>query len=114
MPAGELSYNGVATGIARESATYDLFVINNPRAYLQPGTNVIAIQVANIALTNVDAYMDLRLSALTGTPNNGPTPGARNSVYATNAPPQIRQADQSPEQPTAAHPATISPHVTAP
>jgi hypothetical protein len=114
MPAGEVPYNGVATGIARESALYDLFVINNPRAFLQPGTNIIAFQVANVALSNADAYIDVRLSALTGTPNNGPTPGARNSVYATNAPPQIRQVDHSPEQPSAGDAVTITAKVTDP
>jgi hypothetical protein len=115
MPAGEVPYTGVATGAARESSNYDPFIINNPRAYLVPGTNVIALQVANVLLSgSTDAFIDVRLSSFTGTPGNGPTPGARNSVYATNAPPQIRQVAHTPEQPKSGDPVTITAKVTDP
>jgi hypothetical protein len=45
---------------------------------------------------------------------NGPTPGARNSVYATNAPPQIRQVAHTPEQPNAGDDVTITAKMTDP
>ena len=47
-----------------------------------------------------------------GSANRGPTPGAINSVYATNLPPQIRQVDHSPQQPAAGQPVTITAKVT--
>lgn len=43
-----------------------------------------------------------------------PTPGARNSVYATNLPPAIRQVDNSPSQPAANQPTRITAKVTDP
>jgi len=43
-----------------------------------------------------------------------PTPGAQNAVYADNIPPQIRQVDHSPEQPTSSDTVTITCKVTDP
>lgn len=43
-----------------------------------------------------------------------PTPGARNSVYTENAPPQIRQVAHSPKVPSATDPLTITAKVTDP
>ena len=43
-----------------------------------------------------------------------PTPGARNSVAADNAPPQIRQVSHNPEQPASAQIVTITAKITDP
>ena len=43
-----------------------------------------------------------------------PTPGAKNSVFAENAAPQMRQINHSPEQPTAEDAVTITTYVTDP
>jgi hypothetical protein len=43
-----------------------------------------------------------------------PTPGAQNSVFATNAAPNIRKVGHLPEQPTAADPVVITAKVTDP
>jgi hypothetical protein len=43
-----------------------------------------------------------------------PTPGSQNSVYTTNAPPQIRQVDHEPEQPSSNLPVIITAKVTDP
>lgn len=43
-----------------------------------------------------------------------PTPGAQNSVFAANAPPQIRQVAHSPKQPTTRQPIVITAKVTDP
>ncbi len=43
-----------------------------------------------------------------------PTPGARNSVFATNAPPQLRQVSHEPEQPKSGDRVRISARVSDP
>ena len=43
-----------------------------------------------------------------------PTPGAANSAYAINVPPQIRQVKNNPEQPLSSEPVTITTKVTDP
>ena len=43
-----------------------------------------------------------------------PTPGARNSIAADNAPPQIRQVSHDPEQPVSAQIVTITAKITDP
>jgi hypothetical protein len=44
----------------------------------------------------------------------GGTPGAVNSAWASNAPPQIRQVDHSPQQPKSAKPIVVTAKVTDP
>jgi len=74
MPAGEVAYNVLASGPTRESANYDLYILNNARNYLRVGTNVIAMQVHNIQLANEDCYVDLRLRAQIGPSSFGRPP----------------------------------------
>jgi len=115
LPATEVPYDATATGTARESNNYDLFNLDNAVGYLRPGTNILAVQVHNILLSgSSDAFFDCRLIALTGPPSHGPTPGRVNSVYATNAPPQIRQVDHSPKQPGSGQAVTITAKITDP
>jgi hypothetical protein len=45
---------------------------------------------------------------------NGPTPGRTNTVFATNAPPQIRQVEHSPNEPTSGQSVKITAKVTDP
>jgi hypothetical protein len=114
ISTGEVPFDGTA-GPAREDGSYNTFVLNSPRTYLVTGTNVIAVQAANSSLTaSSDFYFDMRLLAQTGSANRGPTPGAINSVYATNLPPAIRQVDHSPNQPPSGQPVRITAKVTDP
>jgi hypothetical protein len=114
ISTNELPFNGVA-GVAREDAKYNLFTLSAPGFYLAPGTNVIAVQAHNSSLAgNNDFFIDIRLLAQYGPPNRGPTPGGRNSVYATNAPPQIRQVAHQPEQPSAGQAVKITAKITDP
>ncbi|MCD6303643.1 MAG: lamin tail domain-containing protein, partial [Planctomycetes bacterium] len=46
--------------------------------------------------------------------SGGPTPGAQNSVFADNAPPQLRQVSHSPKQPAGGEPVTITVKATDP
>ena len=43
-----------------------------------------------------------------------PTPGARNSVFTEDVPPQIRQVDQKPKMPAAGEPLTVTARITDP
>lgn len=114
MPAGEVPYNGTASS-ARESADFVQVPISSPQNFLVPGTNLIAVQAANSSLGNSsDFFFDLRLSARTGASSRGPTPGRLNSVFVTNAPPQIRQVQHVPKQPTAGQPVRITAKITDP
>ncbi len=112
ISAGELAYDGSA-GPAREDLTYNALSLNWPQTFLVTGTNVIAIQAANSSLGgSSDFFLDVRLQASSGPSARGPTPGAINSVFATNLPPAIRQVEHNPEQPMAGTPVTISAKVT--
>ena len=113
ISTNEVPYNGTATA-PRENFNYDTFNLTTPQQYLVPGTNVIAVQVANTTIDNIDLFWDARLLAKTGPPAHGPTPGALNSVYATNAPPQIRQVDHSPSEPHSGEVVTVTAKITDP
>ena len=115
MPDRNVAYNETATGDAREGRAYDEFTVSSPAAFLQAGENVIAVQAHNISLSgSSDAYADIRLVALLGSGGAGPTPGARNAVYETTLPPQIRQVNHSPEEPRAGQAITITAKITDP
>lgn len=85
-------------------------------AYLQIGTNTIAVQVLNGTLSSSDLSIDLELK--TPPPSTValamPTPGTINSTFSTIAPPQIRQVDHVPEQPISGEAVTITAKVTDP
>ena len=85
-------------------------------SYVVEGSNTIAIQAFNDRIASSDFGLDLELIR----PMSGdeqpprPTPGARNSNFAANAAPAIRQVDHSPEQPATGEPVVISARVTDP
>ena len=111
---GEVPFDGTA-GPAREDGSYNRFDLNSPQTYLVAGANIIAIQAANSSLTaSSDFFLDLRLLAIIGPANHGPTPGRINSVYATNLPPAIRQVDHSPKQPAPDQSVKITAKITDP
>jgi hypothetical protein len=114
MPKGEVPYNGTATS-ARESIEFAQVPVSSPQNFLVEGSNVIAVQVANASIGNSsDFFFDLRLSARTGSVSQGPTPGAQNSVFAANAPPQIRQVRHQPKQPKSGEPVLVTAKITDP
>src|SRR5213076_3221989 len=98
---GDVAYDVIATGSARESANYDTINLPAPSGYLQQGQNIIAIQAANILKSgSSDFYLDVALIGRSGG-GVGPSPLARNNSFADNLPPAIRQVDHSPNQPQA-------------
>ena len=114
MAAGEVAFDATAT-TTREDASEEVNILPSPKAYLRPGVNVLAIQLHNVSLGgSSDCFIDVRLRADIGSARRGPTPGARNSVFATNAPPQIRQVEHQPEQPGSGEVVRIMAKVTGP
>ena len=113
ISTAEVPYNGTATS-ATEDNTYRTFNLNSPGVYLLPGTNVIAVQVHNSGTNSSDCFFDARLTALSGPTGSGPTPGRINAVFATNAPPQIRQVEHAPNQPRGGDTVLITAKVTDP
>ena len=112
VPDVELPFNSAATN---HSAAWEEILIANPGQYLNIGKNTIAIQVFNTTLTSSDLSFDVELFdpgtiGLAGQP----TPGAQNSVYTPNAPPQIRQVDHAVDTPAAGQTNTITAKVTDP
>ena len=112
VTAENLAYNATASS-AIEAEELVPFTINDPASYLVASGNVISVQLLNCAKSDVDAFFDCQLTAIYVT-RAGVTPGARNSVYAANAPPQIRQVDNSPNQPVAGQNVVITAKVTDP
>jgi hypothetical protein len=114
LPADEMPYDGLAS-LQTETGEYDPFNLPPPAGYLRAGENVIAIQAHNVnRSTSSDFYIDVRLRAGSAASGSGPTPGARNRVYATNPPPQLRQVRHEPKQPAANVPVTITVKATDP
>jgi CotH kinase protein/Lamin Tail Domain/Bacterial TSP3 repeat len=113
MASGEVPAVGTAS-VTRENGAYATFNLPSPQNYLVTGTNVIAVQAANVSISDsADFFLDLRLVAGFGSPN-GPTPGALNAAFTSNLPPQIRQVNHSPEQPPPGNAVIITAKVTDP
>ena len=113
ISAAEVAYNGTASGSGREAYTYDTFNLVAPQNYLVTGTNIIAVQLANAALGSSDLFFDAQLTTTSGS-GSGPTPGAPNAAFAANAPPQIRQVEHSPNEPTNNQAVIITARITDP
>ncbi len=116
MTAGEVPFNGTAVS-ALENLNFVGFNLTGlPASLLVPGVNTIAIQAHNSALTgSSDFFFDARLIGQIGaTGGTGPTPGRINTVFSTNAPPNIRQVEHHPNEPTSGTPVTITAKVTDP
>jgi hypothetical protein len=112
MSAGEVPFNGTAAS-ALESFAYQTFNLPAPQTYLVNGTNIIAIQAANASLgSSSDFFFDAQLAV--ATTGDGPTPGDPNAALAANAPPQIRQVNHSPNEPTSNQPVSITAKITDP
>jgi Lamin Tail Domain/CotH kinase protein len=116
MSSGNIPFNGLATEHVSDSV-WTTRTLTGASAYLNGGTNVIAIQGANITK---DGSSDFNIDAELIAPATGgitfPTPGAANSTRraANSVPPQARQVTHTPNQPTAGVPVTITARITDP
>lgn len=95
-----IAHTGTASG-AIENPNFVDFPLTGVSSHLVAGTNVIAVQLLNANLAaSSDAFFDADLTPITGG-GNGPTPGARNASFASDAAPALRQVNHSPKQPSA-------------
>lgn len=62
MPAGNIAYNGGASGAIVEPATNYTATLPNPGSYLVLGTNQVAVQVFNAGIGSSDLGWDLSLA----------------------------------------------------
>ena len=116
MAAGQNAYNAVATGTVG-TATWTTLTLTNTSAYLYGGTNVLAMQTANVSINgSSDFNFDIDLSSPAVAATSSPTPGAANTAYkaANLVPPQIRQVTNTPAAPTPNIPVTITARITDP
>ncbi|MEA3367855.1 MAG: lamin tail domain-containing protein, partial [Planctomycetota bacterium] len=111
----ELPYNGTAnSAIDNVEFVPNTLTDPDPRTYLVAGTNVIAVQLLNASISgSSDAFFDAILRTAAGG-TMVVTPGAVNSVYAGNAPPQMRHVDHSPNEPEPGQDVAITMKVTDP
>ncbi len=114
MNPGEFAFDAEHAAQNHEASPtiFEEFPLPNAAASLREGSNVLAIQVFNLTFRNGDLTFDAELSAAQGTAS--PTPGRRNSVLATNAPPAIRQVAHSPAEPRTGDPVLVTAKITDP
>ena len=120
VPGTDLPHTAVASGSA-EDTSFRPYTLPSPASYLVAGTNVLTVQLLNYHLIDSsDAWWDSRLVVSSTGPTASPSPAQRNSVYATNAAPQMRQVEHNvigsvtPTQPGAGEVVTITARVTDP
>lgn len=104
---GEPAYNFFADNHEASASAFDEITLFGTNAYLQPGENVIAIQAFQSDINSSDFTIDAKLIESFASGSN-PTPGARNSVYAENAPPAILAVSQDISQPAPNQAVTIT------
>ncbi len=100
---------------SHEKNGYEPFVISGTAGLLQPGTNVIAIQLFNDSIGSSDILIDAVLE--TPEPFSEPTPpspGKINASFTASPPPNIRQVGHLPIAPTSSDPVTVSAKITDP
>ena len=91
---------GTSASSAIEEHDYVKFDLPSPGGYLVEGENVLAIQAHNASKGgSSDFFIDVELKATVGPANRGPTPGARNSVFAVEQPPRLAKVEHAPGQP---------------
>jgi len=115
MPAGDLTISNLADSSGDEDRWLETEILGTG-GLLHGGGNVIAIQAFNAALGSNDFGLNIELvqPATDPTLPPFPSPGAANSVFATNAPPAIRQVSQSPKSPVANEATVVTAKVTDP
>ena len=114
VAGGDLAFNATATN---HEAAWSETTHNAPGTFLNAGTNVLAVQGFNQSLTSSDFSLDAELfvpGSQDAETSAFPTPNEQNSVYSTVAPPQIRQVDHEPRQPTSGQATLITAKVTDP
>ncbi len=111
--AGQIPYNGTAN--ATHTAAWEEYVLTNAASFLAAGhTNWVAVHALNRNTRDGSFSFDIELRLPPAGGSLLPSPGARNRVYDSGAPPQVRQVAHSPPQPAAGVPVTITAKATDP
>ena len=105
-PLGANTHKAVSAG---KTVVEDVF-ITSKAAGLVVGPNIIAIHAFNSLITGAGVSIDCQVIGEIA----DPTPGAVNGAFAANAPPQIRQVNHSPVQPSGGATELITAKVTDP
>ena len=108
-PYGFNSLAPNATGNTPGLGDYASFSI--PTSKLVAGDNIVAIQLHQSSAGSSDILIDAELVVPGAT---GGSPGGANTVFATLAPPQIRQVEHLPEQPAANVPVLVTARISDP
>ena len=109
------AYDSLAQNHEADIVAFEETNIFNADAFLVEGSNIVAVQAFNSTLNSSDFTIDVSIEELpVNVASISPTPGAVNSCFAANAPPVIRQVDNTPAQPTNGQPVTITAKVTDP
>ncbi len=113
--AGGAMAHDSTSGVADHEREWELIDLPDSDSFLKKGDNVIAIHVINATQGSSDLSIDAVLLVPPRPPTTAsPTPGERNSVFATNPPPQIRQVITAPWQPAAGQPFQVTAKITDP
>jgi len=100
MSTKEPRFSTNATSSAIEQHNFVEFDLPSPNGYLVEGENILAIQAHNASKGgSSDFFIDAELKATVGPTDRGPTPGARNSVFATEPLPRLAKVEHVPKQP---------------
>ncbi|MDP6635435.1 MAG: lamin tail domain-containing protein, partial [Phycisphaerae bacterium] len=109
----DLPYDATASA-AIDGVNLIPHTLPDPSTFLVAGTNVIAVQLLNASIgSSSDAFWDARLVSGSGA-DAGATAGMLNSVYSSNAAPQMRQVAHGPNQPVSGQDVTVTVKATDP
>lgn len=119
VDAGWVISHEAESGVAKshEANDYEAQQINGARSYLRAGTNVLTLIGLNSSIGGSDFSLDASLRSIEPAPDEvliDPSPGKPNSVFAANAPPQMRQVSHTPVSPKSGETVTISAKITDP
>lgn len=115
LDAGSIPFPAPSNFANNHEAAWTELTLNGA-AFLREGTNVIAIRGINSSANSSDFSLDVELLSAPNESTNSytPTPGQRNSSYAVAAPPQIRQVNHEPSEPTSGESVLITAKITDP
>jgi len=109
----DLAFDDFASN--HDATSFEERILTGASQYLTAGENTIAIHALNTNLTSSDFSIDARVIIPAASDISGdPTPGEINSVFSTNAAPQIRQLSQSVDQPTSGEDVIVTIKATDP
>lgn len=114
VPAGPLAHTDFASD--NVEAFWEEITIPNADAFLNAGSNVVAVHGLNSNLHSGDFFFNMELKTVAGGPASDlPTPGARNSVYTplSQVPPHISEVLHAPEKPMSGEDVTVTARISA-